>query len=178
MNIRGGGASPPHTLEAVVGPPRRIKPRHCVGSSRLHPHGGAASHWAQGRRTRGGLEEDTAPQRAGRGEGAAHHHLSKAVVGQPRRAKLRHCASSNQLQPHGDLASDWAQERRKRACLKWIRHRSARYGARQRLPPHGGGRCGPATTRQAVPLHRHQLTEYPRWSGVSFDAGYAHMGRA
>ena len=88
-----------------MGQPRRAKPRHCVGSSRLHPHGGAASHWAQVRRTRGGLEVDTAPQRAGRGEGAAHHHSSEAVVGQPRRTKLRHCAGSSPLHPHGGAAS-------------------------------------------------------------------------
>ena len=45
-----------------MGQPRRVKPRHCAGSSQLHPYGGEASHWAQGTCTWGGLEVDTAPQ--------------------------------------------------------------------------------------------------------------------
>ena len=55
--------------------------------------------------------------------------------------------------------------------------RSAR-GRAPHIPPHVGGRCGPATTRQAVPLRRQQSNASSRRHSVSAGAGKLRTGRA
>ena len=179
--MRGGGRRTyHHTSEAAVGQPRRAKPCHWAGSSQMHSHGGTAYQQAQGSCARGGLEEDTAPQRPvggraphttrrkllwasndapshaiahaavhynpteaqriirrrvvahgaglrwirrrthGRDEGAAQQHKAEVGVGQPRRAKPRHCTGSNLPYLSGGTLSFWAQGGRAWGGLKWI----------------------------------------------------------
>ena len=130
-----------------MGQPRRTKPRHCTGSSQLHLHGSTVYHRAQGNRAWGGLEVDTAPQRAVRGRephtstrrrpvwashDAPSHAIAQAAVHYiPTEAQ---CLIGRRVVAHG-------------AGLRWIRRRS-------------GERPPPTPTRRRLLWARHNASSH------------------